>query len=102
MSEKELPDYPERMAGPNEYPYIKLHHKRTGEKYVYNVADDCKFHGKSGIWKVHLEWLEFKALLGLPSFARPMCSIAAAIAMSRFWIVDELCTPYEEPGQIYG
>ena len=101
MSEKDPLDYPERMGGPDEVSYIKLHHKRTGEKYIY-MADDCKFHGKPGLWKVHLEWLEFKALLGLPSYARPMCEIASTIAMSRFWVVDELCTPYEEPGQIYG
>ena len=98
---KKIPYFPERFGNPEEVSYIKLHHRYSGEEYVYK-ADDCKFHGKNGLWKKHLEWLEFKTLLRIPTFVNPMTAIACAIAKSRFWVVDELCKPYQYPDRIYG
>lgn len=98
---KTIPFFPERFGNPEEVSYIKLHHRYSGEEYVYK-ADDCKFHGQNGLWKKHLEWLEFKTLLRIPTFVNPMTAIACAIAKSRFWVVDELCKPYQYPDRIYG
>ena len=102
MKRKPL-DYPMRDAqSPDEEPYIKLHNRITGEKYIYS-GKDCKFHGKDGLWKKHLEWIEFIALLKYNSVQYDKFVVVAdAIASSRFWWVDDFCGFYEEPGVIYG
>ena len=97
---KQLVNFPTRRAqSRDERAYILLHHRLTGEEFIYKAG---KFHGKGSLWLKHLEWIKFISLLGKPRHFCPMTVIAHAIASSRFWEVDEYCAPYHEPGVIYG
>ena len=97
-------DFPERRAkSEDEASYIKLHNRITGEKYIYTLG---KFQGKKGLWKKHLEWIEFIALFKWDRAG--VCGldgndfVVDAISKSRVWVVDEYVAPYRMPGVIYG